>query len=45
MGTSAYGKAVFPLNAGKRDTHILEATSQNQADYDYGSHFAITTEE
>ena len=44
MGTSAYGKAVFPLNAGKRDTHILEATAQNQADYDYGSHFARTTE-
>ena len=44
MGTSAYGKAVFPLNAGKRDTDILEATAQNQADYDYGSHFARTTE-
>mgnify|MGYP001160907426 FL=1 len=44
MGTTVYGKAVFPLNAGKKDTDILEATAQNQEDFDYGSHAARTTQ-
>ena len=40
MGTTDKGKAVFVLNAGKSDSDITEDSTS----FDYGSHFARTTE-